>query len=477
MADDPKPLIDPAADIENVVSFFTSGGPSGGKLGGFLPDHLKSLSAFTDWVAEWGVARPLVLFPMYFGMFAIVASLVPGFPALIWGWIIATLPIWAPITSVAILWPIWVWYVRSLYLATVKTILLEVKMPKEITKSPRAMEVALNHLWTTGGETTFIDRYWKGSMRAFFSLEMAAFDGEVHFYIWGPASAKDLIETTIYGQYPEVEIVEAEDYATRFVYDPSEYDMFANDQILEADPTGIQPIRSYVDFELDKDPKEEHKVEPFGQVVELFSSLRASEQAWVQIIITSNKGGAEKRRLKDTEERVKEIRREASVNPGQEHLPDDDPEKYGFPRPTWRQNELIYAIERHMGKRNFNTGIRLCYIAKFQDYRPEIRSAIRWLYLPFTNRFSNYLRPRAWHGPFDYPWQDFGGVRWQLTTRRFLDAYRRRSWFYPPWITPDYFMSTESLASIWHPPSSTVASPGLQRIPSKKSSAPPNLPL
>lgn len=468
-----KSLINPKGDIESVISFFIPKEKKKKK-----DDEEKGpMERFTNWVAEWGVSRPVVLFPMFFIFFGISAALVQGFFPLALSWVVAMAPVWAPVTGVAVLWYVWVWYVRSLFLATVKTVLLEVKMPREISKSPRAMEVALTYLWQTGGETTFIDRYWTGSMRAFFSLELVSIGGQVHFYIWCAQRVKDSVETAIYGQYPEVEIVEAEDYASKFVFDPKQHDMFSNDQILEWDDTGVRPIRTYVDYELDKDPKEEFKVDPFAQVIEILSSLQGSEQGWVQIIISSSKGGNDKAYQAQVKSDVQKIRRDASVNPGKEDAEEDDPDKYGFPRPTWKQNELIFAIERHSGKRHFITGVRLCYISKFEDYRSSQRDMVRWIFQPFANRFSNQLRPRRWHGPFDYPWQDFRGIRWALTSRRFLDAYRRRSWFYPPWITPHYSMSVEALASIWHPPSSTVASPGLQRIPSTKSAPPPNLPI
>lgn len=89
---------------------------------------------------------------------------------------------------------------------------------------------------------------------------------------------------------------------------------------------------------------------------------------------------------------------------------------------------------------------------------------------------GNQMRPRRWHNPIDYPWQDLWGMRDRLITKRFFDVYRRRSHFYTPWIFPHNMMSTEPLATLWHPPSATVTAPGLERIPAKKAEPPPNLP-
>ncbi len=476
MADDPKPSLfgQIGSDIGSVFGYIFS---FGGLHVPHAVEHLSTLSKFVAWVADWGFSRPLVLFPMYFVMLSVVLTMVPNFFTLAISWIILAFPIWAPVLGAVMFVRIWQWYTWSVFIATRNTVVLEVRIPREVPKSPRAMEAAFMAIWTSGGETTFIDRGYFGKMRAFFSFEIASIGGEVHFYIWCWRSMKDVLEAHIYAQYPEVEIVEVEDYASRFTFDPNEYDLFANDIVLDYEKAGVLPIRTYLDYELDKDPKEEFKVDPLAQVIEILSTLKGSEQAWIQIIVTSCKGSAERKFLQMCNEKVAEIRRTASLNPGKEDAPDDDERKYGFPRPTWVQNEQILAIQRHMGKRLFFTGIRLCYFAKLNEYRPEIRSNIRYCFLPFANQNTNWLKPTRWHGPFDYPWQDFQGIRFRMTTRRFLDAYRRRSWFYPPWRTPHYIMSAESLASIWHPPGATVKSPGLQRIPSTKSEPPPNLPM
>ena len=442
--------------------------------------HLLSLHAFVHWAAEWGISRVVILMPMMLAIIITIFNLLPEAPALIMSWFFLSFPIWGPLSLGLGFTRVWHWYVQSLFLAKKKTILFEIKLPREVAKSPRAMEVVFDSIWTSGGETTVIDRWFEGKMRPFFSFELVSLGGEVHMYVWCWRSFKEVIETAIYAQYPEVEIVEAEDYAAKFVYNPDEYDMFGNNQILEGDQTGVLPIRSYIDYELDRDPKEEFKIDPIAQVFEVMSSLRGSEQAWIQIIISSCKGGSRRKFLDAANEKVAEIRKKASLNPGKEDAPESDERKYGFPRPTWIENETIQAIQRHSSKKLYYTGIRLCYIAKISDYRSDVRSAIRWIFLPYTNERMNWLRPSGWHGPFDWPWQDFQGIRWRLTSRRFLDAYRRRSYFYPPWITNDgnfAVMSTESLASIWHPPGATVKSPGLQRISSTKSEPPPNLPM
>ena len=131
-----------------------------------------------------------------------------------------------------------------------------------------------------------------------------------------------------------------------------------------------------------------------------------------------------------------------------------------------------------MSKLPFDYGMRMIYHAPRGKMRGAEYSAIRWLWRPYGNpNFQVYIRPRHAHNDFDWPWQDFRGIREEHETHRYLDAYRRRQVFHAPWKAWTNVTSTEVLATLWHPPSRTIQAPGLQRIPSSKAEPPPNLPF
>ena len=48
--------------------------------------------------------------------------------------------IWLPVFSVILLVELWVMYVRALYMSKQNYVLLEIKVPKDVHKSPRAAE-------------------------------------------------------------------------------------------------------------------------------------------------------------------------------------------------------------------------------------------------------------------------------------------------------------------------------------------------
>jgi hypothetical protein len=441
------------------------------------------LDTWVQWLGDWGISRALIVTIFFFGLIGVLANMVPNLGLFTFQWLVGTSPIWLPVALGVSAWKSWKLYILSNFLAKSKYVMLEMKVPRDITRSPRAMELALTALWVSSGETQFILRHWRGQVRPFYSFEIASFGGEVHFYVWCRESDKVVIEHALYAYYPEIELHEVEDYATKFRYDASKYAAFATDHVLEK--TDAYPIKTYVDFELDKDPKEEFKIDPLAGVLEYMSGLKPQEQAWVQIMITLNNDKRQKKHGFGTESRwegmirdeVEAIRRAASEQEEKDPKTGEIKKKIGFPRPTFSQQEAMKTMERHLGKLVFNVGVRGVYLAEKKYFAGSSYNGVRWLWRPFNNPgFLNSLRPKNWTNTFDYPWQDFNNYRQELYTRRFLDAYRRRSYFYAPWTSPYYMMSVESLATMWHPPSRSVSAPGLERIPAKKAEPPANLP-
>lgn len=454
------------------------------------------MSAWLEWWGEWGLSRALGLWIAFGALYFTLGHLIPNLPLFTMNWLLGTAPIWMPVGLLVGFWSAWVWYVQSLYLSGRNPVLLEMKVPREITKSPRAMELALASFWISSGETTFIHRGWKGQVRPIFSLEMASFGGEVHFFIWCWRNYVHTVEETMYGMYPEIELHEVEDYASRFEFDPKKYNAYCTDWRLESPNekgrtygagkfpmADVYPIKTYVDFELDKDPKEEFKVDPLAGVIEFLSAQHPYEQIWIQLIIRRcGKYGILLTNERDDEwkhavmDEIEEIRKKASIAPSGEHPDAGEKMRTGFPHPTPRQKHQMEALERNMSKPMFEFIGRGIYISTKPLAGPTY-THMRWMWKPMGNAaYLAHLRPRRWHNPFDYPWQDFKDLRYNLMVYRFLDAYRRRSGFQSPWITPANVLTTETLATMWHPPSSSIASPGLQRIPAKKASAPQNLP-
>src|SRR3989338_7345032 len=201
----------------------------------------------------------------------------------------AILPYAGEVVLGIIAWRFWVHYIQQDFISGIEFVLLEIIPPREVLRSPKAMELfftnALYHWSKKGGK----EEYWQGAVWFWFSLEIASIEGQVHFYIRTPSRIKSLIETQMYAQYPQAQVKVVEDYtlAVDEISSESEWNGWGRDFEIKKHET--YPIRSYVGYGLDKDPKEEFKVDPISPVIEFFGSLQKGEQAWLQIVVTPSK--------------------------------------------------------------------------------------------------------------------------------------------------------------------------------------------
>lgn len=381
-------------------------------------------------------------------------------------------PLWLPIFLFAIFFDFWIRYTRTNFIIKQGSVLLEIKMPKLITKSPLAMEIILTALYQSSAGN-YIEAFLGGKLRPWFSLEIVSIDGVLHFYIWTPAKFKNLVEAQIYAQYPEVEIYEVEDYTKNFFYDPSKSSIWGTHFVLTgADPL---PIKTYVDYGLDKEQEEEYKIDPMTSVLEYMGSLKKGEQVWIQIMIQAHR--SEKLidlRFRKTDDIKK--RADAELKKIRKSLESAT----GYPRiPSKGEAEKMAAIERSKDKWPFDCGIRGFYIATKEAFSPINITGLIGSMRQYSSNDLNGFKFKKWTD-FDYPWQDFKRRRRTALEYKFLDAYKRRSFFNTPYKyfrVPPFVLTVEELATIYHFPGGVATTPGIIRIPSKKAQAPGNLPI
>lgn len=392
----------------------------------------------------------------------------------VFSWIAMSSFFWFPFFLIYAFWKTWTLYIRSRYLYSLGWVLLEIKLPQEITKSPLAMETFLMHLYQTGKETTFIDKYLKGQLRAHFSLEIVSIEGQVKFFIYTQKGFRKLIEAGLYAQYHTIEIHEAPDYTKSFNFNPNENDLYVIDYKLKnADP---YPIKTYIDYSLEKESvDEENKVDPINTIIEFMGSIGPNQQAWLQLIIRAHKKNRRKPGTwfdetdtwkDEAKAEIEKIRKEAVTK--------DDTK---FPNPTKGQQERIAALERSISKYPFDVGVRSIYLGKKDFFNGANISGLRALLRAYSAPHLNEFSPTNWVDGFDYPWQDYNNIRQNKEKRDGLEAFKRRSFFYKPAIGKPVILNVEELASIFHLPGQVSQTPNLSRIPSKRSQAPSNLPI
>ncbi|MDO8589938.1 MAG: hypothetical protein Q7R69_01565 [bacterium] len=403
----------------------------------------------------------------------------------VWQVVFVTWPVWLPFALVSLLLRTWFSYKRREWLKKTGSILLEIKIPKNTEKSPAAMEMVLEGIWEDVlGSLT--GAYLEGEVRDVFSLEIVSLGGQVKFFIWAFPKWKSIIESRIYAHYPGAEVVEVEDYALKVVFDPTTMNLSGVTTRLHK--PDAYPIKTYIDFELDKGNKEQEEiVDPLAPVLEYLGTLKPGENQWIQILLQGHrKEGFQDVRLFSKPDWREGIKKEINTMIEKESFGTPEKDKLGAIKPrtlldlTKTQGETIQAIERNAAKLAFDAMWRMVYIAPKEVSVSRTVGIVGAMRQFGSRTLLNTLRPHKFIPGIQYPWEDFLNINKEYNQRTLLEAYKRRSVFNVPFkhvFGKPYVLTTEELATLFHFPGTTVTTPTLTRVSSKKVDAPSNLPM
>jgi len=439
------------------------------------------------WLDDWHFETVLVAALGMLVLIPVAWAVDPSAVAATFATLVATSPFWLPVALFTAFWKIWIHYIRFGFWFRQPMTLLHIELPPEVTKSPLAMELFLTGLWNNGGETTFIQRIWKGQFRAITTLELVSNEGRIGFYIHLRKSWKNFIEARLYGQFPEARISEVADYVDNVPYSPETYDLWGTEYGKDGKYAEALPIKTYLDWQLDKNTDTpEVTVEPLTNILEFLGTVKPDEYVWIQIIMKARKkdewyGFYRGNHWEDdAKKEIKNIT-EAAIKRSQEFIKDPDAQERAAERGPALMNkgerERVEAIERSLSKQVFDCGFRALYIVKKGKFDlTRINNLVR-LWDPFRSENSNKINLTRGMSIFDYPWQDWNDVRATMIRKKMFFWYKHRAYFYVPYDQVPVLMTTEELASIWHFPNSSVKTPALQRVPTRVSEAPINLPI
>ena len=178
---------------------------------------------------------------------------------------------------------LWLLHANGHYAAGLKWVLLEIIPPRDIEASPLPMESIFTAFAGVIKSPTTGEAYIKGEFPASFSLELVSIEGQVHMYIRTQAGFRNLVEAHFYAQYPNVEIVEVEDYVHLVPKSipNKDWDLWGTDfKMFKPD---LYPIKSYKNFEETITGK---MVDPMAGLIETMGKLGPGQHLWLQFIIT-----------------------------------------------------------------------------------------------------------------------------------------------------------------------------------------------
>ncbi len=398
--------------------------------------------------------------------------------------VFALSPIWLPLLTISLAFWQWMEYVTKAFRLSAGRTTLRIKLPPEVFKSPEAMEIVLTQIWNKQSPDNLFQTYVQGKHPQQYSFEIVSIGGDVRFYAnVSTKKTKDAIEAALYGQYPGVEVVEEPvDYAAEFERDLDKWEVFTH-QFHKKKP-GHFPIKTYIDYGLDKLPKEEEKVDPLTPMLEfLGTKVKPHERVCIQIVAIPYREsefangqpfGSGRKWIEDAKEAVDEImqrdpKTKASIS---KEGSDFD----GSPRITSGERDTIEAMERNIEKYAYMAAIRWLYLAPKGQFNVDIISPVNRLFSQYDLNDRNGLGV-AWRTDFNYfMFADPFGTKLNAVRIQELKEYKLRK-INPKSSALRYEIFTvEELATMFHLPGKVALTPTLGRIESTRATAPSNLP-
>ena len=363
-----------------------------------------------------------------------------------------------------------------------KWVLLAVDIPEELVQSPKAVEQIFAHLSGAALDIDVIGKYWHGLSQKWFSFEVISIEGYIQFLIRTEDDFRDLVEASIYAQYPEAEITEVEDYVDKIPdkFPSTDYDVAGLEFGLMQENS--YPIRTYEEFEhsLSKDTV---FTDPMAAILENFSRASTGENLWMQIIVTPTNNSWKEEGIKLAKELIeqkKPVAKQTIVNKAgdlpmkvakealkawkadfsEEAAAENKPEEKATLTPGMRST--VEAIEEKISKIGFKTKIRILYAANKSVFKPSkcLQGFVGSLNQFFSST-RNGITPKATAD------SKKGGTN-------FVEMFKKRK--LKMGISP-FILNITELATVWHFPLAFVKTPLIQKTASKRAEPPTGLPV
>ncbi len=392
--------------------------------------------------------------------------------------------------------------IKKEHLKSIKWKTLELRIPKEVLKSPKAMEQVFAALHATySGKIKGYDKYMKGKVQSWMSFEMVGHNGGVYFYIRTPEESVNLVESAIFSQYSNSELHEVNDYTDDYpqILPNKALDLWGTDLILAKDDA--YPIRTYEYFE-DKD--EEKRLDPISVITETMSKLKEDEIIWLQFLIKPTDDETNEWKKKGRTIIDKMMGREKKEEPKTSVFYDLSWGIYHWVRNFFRafyttlewptnekkdaqpktfsslssgEQDVVKAIEKKLAKLSFEVLIRFLFIGKKEDFDKSYINAILGAFKQFSIANMNSIKANSETKTSMGGWTAslFPGYKKIVEDekkRAIYSNYKKRT------MKPKSSVySIEELATLFHIPSAAVTAPKMRRLEAKKGEPPEGLPV
>lgn len=334
------------------------------------------------------------------------------------------------------------WHLQRQY------IVLRALVPKTNDKTPLAAEhffAALHGIYQENLD-----------FQEIISMEIAAVNGYVQFFIAVPEHLRNFIEGQLYAQYPVVEIEKVDDY-TENIYAEDAY-VAATELVLNK--SDLYPIKTFLNFDVD----------PLASITGVLAEASGQEHNIIQLLVRPSASTWQERGIKyvnqikaggKPDEKILDTLRKKffsasghiakEIIMGSQITQENKPPEVNLSAP---EEAAIKGIEEKITKLGFESLVRIVVVS------PDESSAERKLHSTVgafkqfnTNNMNSF---------------EAGKV---IKDKSIIQDVKRR------YFKNGYTLNIEELASLYHLPNTSVETPRITWSGSKKGEPPTNLPL
>ncbi len=391
-----------------------------------------------------------------------------------------------------VLWKqLWLNYVMLKYDLSLRKIVLEIKMPSIVTKTPKAMENFFSSLYSIRMVPDFIGKYIKGEHQPEVAFEIVGISGATHFFVRTPENFKDLIIANINSNFPDAEISEVKDYMKNLPasFDDEKYNLWGTEFLFnKEDPYPIKTYKYFKD-EVDIGPGPSGEVrtmlDPLLTLFELMSDLESGEQVWVSYVLRPAGSDWQKqgKALIDQLLGKKVIKKKNFIDEIFEFIVNlilaifrspvwgsHETEEVKEEKGSELKGDIIKAIEEKISKHGYHSMVRVVYFAEKDSFSRSRIPALMGVFNNYYDARLNGFRPNS-KVTTTAVGRFMGDFKSRVRKRRLYFKAKKRLF-----TTKGIILNTTELATLYHFPSTHIESYSLPRVESKKVQPPRHLP-
>lgn len=432
------------------------------------------LSGILHWLEGEAIDYGMILFILGIFIIVVVLSALGISQAKMVTVVFLLAPLWLPYVTFHLFFSKWMEMVGKKFTISSGRTLFEIKLPPDVFKSPEAMEFVFTQIYNAATPDNLMETYLDGKRPQNYTFELVSRGGDVHFYVTVPNKNTFAFTDNMYAQYPGVEVIKQEiDYTSEIPNDLKGWSFMSFHFNKKKDEEF--PIKTYLDFGMDKLPKEEEKVDPMTPMLEMLAGIKPHQQLWIQFVCKAHRDKNFKNgQLQEEGTWEKRVLAKVDEMMGRDKEKKAEIEFEGMVKLTTIERDTIDAIQRNASKTAYEFGCRVCYASnKESDYDGGLygRMIRSFAQTEIKTNGRNGLGVN-WRTDFNYKFfsDPFGKIIPALK-REELAMYKMRKYYGKIKV-----ISAEELATLFHLPGKVALTPTLNRVPSTRGEAPSNLP-